>query len=446
MWGSAAASGEPIPFVGGFESTYQPAHDRDVLETSGHVDRWREDLRLLEECGVRTLRYPIRWHRVERDPGQYDWSAVDDVLEHLGERGFNVVADLLHHTSYPRWLSDGFCDPRFGAAFLRWVEAFATRYPWIPAYQIFNEPFATLLLAAHEGLWPPYRRGLESFTATLLNVVPAFLEATRLAHELLPGSIHVHGDACEHHTSCSPEGAAFAEVANDRRFFLFDLLVGRDLDRGRPFVRELVAAGGGPLLDLEAGHVDVLGLDYYAHNQWQFSCRTDGIISAPDPLPLADVIEQYWRRYELPCLLWETNVRGFVSDRATWLKYTLEQCELARDRGVRVLGYCWFPFVDSCDWDSLLFECNGSIDPTGVYWIDERRDRHASSMSLSYALAARGTPAAELPAYELQPPVRDWLAGWMGHVRHWTWTPAPPLEVLGGRPSTAIALRICSPA
>jgi hypothetical protein len=28
---------KPIPFIGAFESTYQPAHDRDVLETTDEI-------------------------------------------------------------------------------------------------------------------------------------------------------------------------------------------------------------------------------------------------------------------------------------------------------------------------------------------------------------------------------------------------------------------------
>ena len=433
---------QTIPFIGGFESTYLPAHDRDVFETTAHDVHWRADLDRLQACGVGTLRYPIRWHRIEQRPGRFDWACVDPVLEHLAETGTVVIADLVHHTSYPRWLEGGFGDPRFGPALLRFVERFAERYPWIPAYQVLNEPFATLLLCAHEGLWPPYHRGMRAFVAMLLNVMPPFLEATRRARELLPDAWHLYGDSCEHHSSAGREGAAFAAVANDRRFFLLDVLLGHELDEARPFVAEVVAAGGRALLDLEPGHVDVLGLDYYAHNQWQYWSREDGIVSAPDPLPLADVIEQYWHRYRLPLVLGETNVRGFASDRATWLKYTLEQCEMARERGVPLNGYCWFPFVDSCDWDSLLYECRGSIDPVGAFWLDERRNRHASSMSRSYALAASGTPSSELPAYRLQPPVSDWLRGWLHHVPHWEWQEPPRREIAVPGEPARIELRI----
>lgn len=63
-----------MPFIGAFESTYLPAHDVDVLETSGHTERWLADLELMKGAGITKLRYPIRWHRIEAERGTYDWA------------------------------------------------------------------------------------------------------------------------------------------------------------------------------------------------------------------------------------------------------------------------------------------------------------------------------------------------------------------------------------
>jgi len=419
-----------IPFVGGFESTYQPAFDIDVLEKTGHVERWRDDLDLLRAAGVTRLRYPVRWHRIERRRGQFDWAATDEVLGYLHDTAMVPIVDLVHHTSYPRWLRGGFADRHFPESYLRYVEAFAARYPWIEAYTLFNEPLATFVICGEVGVWPPYLKGLRGLLTLALNVFPAITRASRMLHDLLPGARHVYVEVCDSHTAAGPDAQAHADFANDRRFFLTDLFLGRHLDPGRPFVAAVLEAGGGRLLDTEAGHVDVLGLDYYAHNQWHWlDAAGRGHGSSPHPPPLADLIATYWRRYGLPCALTETNIRGYAPDRASWLKYTLEQCELARDAGVPVAGYCWFPFVDSCDWDSLLSRSDGHLDPVGVYWLDEGLKRHPSSMSSAYRAAATGTPAAALPAYWFQPPVSEWLRGWMPQMAHWEWVDPPAIEV-----------------
>jgi hypothetical protein len=192
----------------------------------------------------------------------------------------------------------------------------------------------------------------------------------------------------------------------------------------------VLEAGGAKLLDIEPGHIDVLGLDYYPHCQWEFhSDARGGLVPASSPIPLGEQIKEYWDRYGIPCMLSETNIRGFASDRASWLKYTLEQCELARAAGVPVDGHCWFPFIDSADWDSLLFRCEGNIDPVGVHWLDERLDRRESSMPRAYALAGAGVPSSGLPAYRLQEPVATWLQGYLRHMQHWDWQPPPPAEI-----------------
>ncbi|MBW3613734.1 MAG: family 1 glycosylhydrolase [Actinobacteria bacterium] len=423
-----AAGPAPIELIGAFESTYLPRHDVDVAETTGHTERWRDDLGLLSDIGVRRLRYPIRWHRVQDTPGSYDWSETDRVLGHLHDNGFRPIVDLVHHTSYPRWLVGGLGDRRFGPAYLRFAEAVARRYPWIEEYTLFNEPFSTLFLCGHEGIWPPYHRGLEGLVAIFENVLPWIGEASRLYRELLPAARHVYVDSCESHTSAGAAGDDLTAMANDRRFFVADALLGRHLDEDRPFVADVLQAGGESLLGMEPVHIDVLGLDYYAHCQWEFHAADAGTVPSPDPRPFRDLIVEYWQRYGLPCMVGETNIRGFASDRASWLKHTLEQTEQAREAGVPIDGFCWFPTIDSADWDSLLFHCDGNIDPVGVFWLDAQLHRRPSSMSRSFALAASGVPARQLPAYRFQPPVSEWMKGFLPYMQHWEWQDPPADE------------------
>jgi len=440
--------GRPIDVIGGFETTFLPAHDRDVAETTEHDSRWRDDLRLLRSHGVTRLRQAVRWHRIETDPGRYDWRATDELFGHLHDNGFRPIVDLVHHTSYPRWLHQGFADPGFRSAYLRFAEAVATRYPWIPEYTLFNEPFSTLFLAGHEAIWPPFHRGTPGFAGLIRNVLPAVVEASRMFSDLLPDARHVYVDTCEHHHASDPAAQEYALMANDRRFFVLDLFLGRVADDNRflPFVLE---SGGADLLEMVPGRIDVLGLDYYAHCQWDFhGADGAGTVPAVAPTPLSEQIAEYWRRYGLPCMLSETNIRGYASDRASWLKYTLEQCEMARDAGVPIDGYCWFPFIDSADWDSLLFRCEGNIDPVGVHWLDADLDRRPSSMSRSYAAAATGVAAADLPAYRFREPVARWIRGYLPQMAHWAWEHAPTGEECSHNapPDAGFELRIVDAA
>ncbi|HEX8498163.1 MAG TPA: family 1 glycosylhydrolase, partial [Actinomycetales bacterium] len=406
--------------VAGFESTYLPAYGVDSLDVTDHARLWRQDLDDVRAAGVRHLRYPLRWQQIEREPGRFDWSHTDQVLNHLRDNGFVPIVDLVHHTTYPDWLQDGFRGPDFGPAMERYAEAVAVRYPWLPAYTLFNEPFATLFLAGHEGLWPPYDRGMPGFVRLLSSVLPALSASARCWRELLPDAHHVWVDTAEHHAGTGAQ-ADYVRLANDRRHVALDLAIGHDLDPGtRPFLRQLVEAGGEHLLSLQPLQVDVLGLDYYCHSEWLYD--DDGAHApSPEPIGFAEVAQQYADRYGLPMMMSETNVRGLPTDQVTWLRYALEEYELAVERGLPMHGLCWFPQVDSADWDSLLARCAGRFDPVGVRALRQDGTRVRTELTAAWEAVAAGATSADLPAYRLQSPCDSQLASVVERLAHWPW-------------------------
>jgi glycosyltransferase involved in cell wall biosynthesis/beta-glucosidase/6-phospho-beta-glucosidase/beta-galactosidase len=416
-----------MTFISGFESTHLPLHGKDSLDLTGHSKLWRDDLDSVMDSGVRHLRYPLRWQRIESERGLYDWAETDRILGYIRDNQLVAIIDLVHHTSYPDWLSGGFGDPRFGSAFVRFAEAVAHRYPWLPAYTVFNEPFATLFLAGHEGLWPPYDIGLSGFIGLLRSVLPALSTAARCWQELLPRAHHVWVDTAEHHAGTG-QHATYAQLANDRRHIVLDLALGHDLDANRPFLRKLLEAGGEDLLTgVPPLRVDVLGLDYYGHSEWFYDDQ-GGHSPSSQPVGFAAIAEQYSERYQLPMMLTETNIRGLPTDRISWLRYMLEQYELALSRGVSLHGFCWFPHVDSSDWDSLLSRAARRVDPVGVLSRNTTVARRETCFSDAWKAAANGTRSLGLPAYRWQSPCDVQMAGFA--TDHWPWQDPPPAERL----------------
>ena len=66
-------------WASGIENTFvpqtRPGHRAlDEYQLMGHYEHWREDLALVRELGVRTLRWGVPWYRVEPyQPGGFDW-------------------------------------------------------------------------------------------------------------------------------------------------------------------------------------------------------------------------------------------------------------------------------------------------------------------------------------------------------------------------------------
>lgn len=415
-----------MEFLTGFESTYMPRHDRDVLQLTRHDQRWYDDLCLVRQAGIRRLRYPIPWHQIERVRGRYEWGQTDEILAGMRDLGLVPIADPLHHTSFPRWLTDGFLNPEFPDAYRDFCAALAGRYHWLREFTVFNEPLPTVLLCTEMGAWYPARRSPEAFYRMALAVARAICAATEAIGQVQPAARFIHVDTAEHHGAIDANSEEFAWFLNQRRFLFHDLILGR-VDEAHPLydrLRRYAAVGEAELrwLREHAARIDVLGLDYYPHCEHQFH-RTGSVCPSQAPLGPAAIARQYYARYSLPLLLTETNIRGYVSDRISWLKYMVEQCETLVAEGLPLEGFTWFPFIDSTDWDSLLDAPRGHIDPVGLYVLREGDlARRGSELVRLYRGLARGElRGADLPAYRFLSPVSERLAGFRPQWTHWEW-------------------------
>lgn len=104
---------------------------------------------ILDDIGVRHIRFPIYWDEVESSRGNYDFTAADWYLSEALERNAEVVVVVGY--KQPRWPE---CYPPPWAAdlpidllrerILSLIEAevtFAARYPNVVMWQVENEPF-----------------------------------------------------------------------------------------------------------------------------------------------------------------------------------------------------------------------------------------------------------------------------------------------------------------
>jgi hypothetical protein len=271
-----------------------------------------------------------------------------------------------------------------------------------------------------------------------INVGRAISNVSSMLTKMNPSTRFIHVDTCEGHQAIDKRSAPWVDFANQRRFLMHDLVLGR-INRQHPLYGYLTKYGASPAqlrwFEENPTRIDVLGLDYYYHSdmEWYWDDqlgRANISGRCSEPRGFRDLAGDYVRRFQLPVMLAETNLRGSITDRVTWLKMMHEQAEqLAAYTDFR--GFCWYPSIDSTDWDQRCTTCNYSIDPQGIWSLDATRwDRHPSILSHWYSLLATGAASAhDMPAYRFSEPLNDILAGYERFMGHWEeWIEPPDAE------------------
>lgn len=407
---------------GGFESTQIFGTGQDILGTTKHIEHWREDLTRLLNAGITSLRYSIPWHRIEPEPGHFDWSWVDGPLTFMRDSGMHPVLDPLHHTSFPHWLTDGFLNPSFPALYERFLDRLSRRHPWARDYTVFNEPLPTTLFCSYTGMWYPHRASDREFVCMALRVAEAICRGTECLRRNVAAHF-THVETGEHHSALDKRSVDWVHFANARRFLITDLILGR-VTRDHELYPYLIANGATDrVLDAFTARpacIDILGLDYYLHSEmaWRWSAekhRPDPVAVVPVPLGFASVAEHYVERYRLPIMLSETNIVGTVHERIAWLKLMESECEELVLSGFDFRGFCWYPSIDSTDWLHACTRLTGTLDRQGIWSLHaETFERIDTELSALYSELARGRiVSAQMPDYPFGPELQHRLRGYI---------------------------------
>lgn len=401
---NSSRPGSPVVSVG-IEGTLEPKSGRHTLLSTGHFrrGRWREDFGLVRWLGLGEVRYPIPWHEIERERGNYRWRRLDPVLASATEEhGLTVIADPLHHTSYPPWLRGGFLNPAFVSAYPDYVEALASRYERIRIFTPFNEPTCTLDFCGDRGFWHPYATGDLAYATMLRHTARGVAEAVHRIRRVRPGAFILHVDTFERHEALDRISEPRARFLNERRFIFEELITGR-VDGRHPLRRYLLQHGFARKdLAWHEDHpvaIDERGGNYYPLNEEEL--RDGKTFAAPSERPagFAGVVREYAERLSYPLSLTETNIQGTVRDRISWLKYMLEQSEALAATGVPLRRFAWYPLFDCAGWNSLLQGRRWKRDPQGIFSCDEKWNRRTNEFAQVYRRVADGSSSAEIPAY-----------------------------------------------
>jgi len=322
-------------FIGGFEcATHRRRDGRrlDLIAATRHDINAAADYEMLARHGIRTVRDGLRWHLIETSPGQYNWSSFLPMLRAARDTDTQVIWDICHW-GWPDDLdiwSPAFVDrfARFAAAVARIVRE---ETDTVPFYVPVNEISFWSWAGGSLGFIGPLAAGRgNKLKAVLAQAAIAAIEAVRAVE---PRARIVSAEPAIH---VIPRSTDWQDVHAARHYTLaqfeaLDLLSGRL----RP---EL---GGRP------DYVDIVGVNYYLHNQW-----VDGdlpvSLNHPRYRPFSDLLADVHRRYGRPLFIAETGIEGDL--RPAWLRIIGCEIAAAQQAGVPVEGVCLYPITDYPGW------------------------------------------------------------------------------------------------
>ena len=409
--GHAAPS--PLELWAGLECTLNRVGDRqhDQLALTGHYDREEQDLALLASSGIRTVRYPILWERIERGaPDDEAWGFTDRRMAQLRSLGIDPIVGLVHHGSGP--LDTNLLDPRFPERLAAFAGRVAARYPWVRRYTPVNEPLTTARFAGLYGVWYPH----EQSPGAMLRAVLTQIRATRLAMAAIravrPDAQLVQTEDLgkTHATRALAYQAAFE---NERRWLTFDMLTGR-FDRGHP-LRDFAhwAGVGDNEIDDAIGDgcpPDVLGINHYVTSErWlddrfdRYPAHTHGgnhrhryadveaVRALPDGTagPRA-LLGEAWDRYPVPIAVTEAHIGCTREQQLRWLDEVWHSALDARASGADVRAVTAWAAFGARDWSSLVTELRGDYEP-GLFDVRAPKPRRTALARMAHSLATTGT-------------------------------------------------------
>ena len=346
----------------------------DEMEKCGHYDRWREDFDLVEQMGIRFLRYGPPLHRTFLGAGKFDWSFADDTFATLLKKNIAPIADLCHF-GVPDWIGD-FQNPDFPKLFASYARRFAERFPWVQLYTPVNEMYICAVFSARYGWLNEQLSSYKSFVTALKHIVKANVLAMKNILEVRSDAIFIQSESSEYYHAENPRAIKPAEIMNAERFLSLDLNYGRRIESE---MFEFLSDNGMTrkeyhfFLDNNFRHHCIMGNDYYITNEHRV-CEDGTTRPAGEIFGYAEITWQYYDRYRIPVMHTETNYyEGPNGDEAIyWLWKEWANVLRVRNDGIPVVGFTWYSLTDQVDWDTALREDNNRQNPLGLFDLDRK--------------------------------------------------------------------------
>ena len=401
------------------EGSVKDGHNGDIA--CDHYHRYKEDVHLLKELGVKAYRFSIAWTRILPEGiGKINQKGVDfynHLIDELVAAGIEPYITLFHW-DYPyaleqkgSWLNEE--SPKWFEEYARTVfTLFADRVKY---FITFNEPQCFVGAGYGQGGHAPgLKRGNCDIVRMAHNVLKAHGLAVRAFREIAPNGKIGYAPTCSAAIPFSDKAedieaarAKYFDVTKDTltwnvSWWSDPVLLGR-----YPEETEAFELYGKDLPDGWREDLKVISepIDFYAQNIYHgsyFKAFEKGYKKVLDPLNTArsgigwPVMPSalYWgpkflyERYGLPILISENgmcchdtvSLDGMVHDpnRIDYMHRYLCEISKAIEDGIEITGYMYWSFMDNFEW------ALGYVPRFGLVYVDYETQKRIKKDSFAW--------------------------------------------------------------
>lgn len=394
-----------------------------------HYHRYKEDVAIMKEMGVKTYRFSVSWPRIMPEEGVVNEKGVEfyqNLVQELLDAGIEPMVTLFHW-NLPMWIHEKggwYCD-KVSDYFEEYtkvlVDALSDKVTY---WMTINEPCCFIGLGYLLGQHAPFesvnfdvsdpnamKEMGEKMGTLSRNVLLAHGKAVRTIRNhsvkepkigiALNGTLYAPRDDSEaaveeaRKRTFSEQGS-FADV----HWWADPMILGTCPKGLEPFVSAE---------DMEIIHqpMDFLGYNCYNTNNYEDSMKpnpdvTPGIPRTAMGWPITPealywAAKFYHERYQIPILITENGMAnldfvmsdGKVHDpqRIEYMKAYLKGLQKAVDEGVPVIGYTYWSIMDNYEW------AEGYDKRFGLVYVDyqtQKRTRKDSSYWYADVIARNG--------------------------------------------------------
>jgi len=338
----------PSFFMGGFEcSSHRNNRGKrlDLVASTRHDEFAEADYIRLMEIGIETARDGVRWHLIEKEPFRYDFSSLENQVSASRKTGVRVIWDYFHY-GFPNDLD--IFTPEFIDRFVKFSAA-ATQYLQTElGNNLFVCPvneisFFSWIAGEVGSFYPNKKKRGDELKRQLVRTAIRSIDEIR---SICPTVRILFTDPAIHVVPKDDSRSAKRGAENYRlaQFDAFDMLTG---------TKE-------PELGGDPKYLDLVGLNYYFHNQWRHPSRRKIPLGHQAYRPFHAILREFAVRYGRPIVIAETGIED--DKRPEWLRYVCEQTQNTITEGTQIEGMCLDPIVNHPGWADNRHCHNGLWD------------------------------------------------------------------------------------